>query len=210
MGAPRLREQSLRERNRVDNRAATIDAAFALFASRGFDHVTVADICAAAGIGQRTFFRYFATKDDVLTEPAREMAERVAAAIASAPQDMPDPAVLRHALTEIAAYALDHRARLRQLAEVMKSSAGIRLSPLARLSEQELRLARQLAAGTALRGLRRRTGAPGCWWPGPWAACGSGSTTSPAATAPTRGGTWSRSSTPSPCWQAGTAFNRGS
>jgi len=146
MGAPRLREQSLRERNRVDNRAATIDAAFALFASRGFDHVTVADICAAAGIGQRTFFRYFATKDDVLTEPAREMAERVAAAIASAPQDMPDPTVLRHALTEIAAYALDHRARLRQLAEVMKSSAGIRLSPLARLSEQELRLARQLAA----------------------------------------------------------------
>jgi AcrR family transcriptional regulator len=136
----------LRERNRVDNRAATIDAAFALFASRGFDHVTVADICAAAGIGQRTFFRYFATKDDVLTEPAREMAERVAAAIASAPQDMPDPAALRHALTEIASYALDHRARLRQLTEVMKSSAGIRLSPLARLSEQELRLARQLAA----------------------------------------------------------------
>jgi hypothetical protein len=57
-----------------------------------------------------------------------------------------DPAVLRHALTEIASYALGHRARLRQLTEVMKSSAGIRLSPLARLSEQELRLARQLAA----------------------------------------------------------------
>lgn len=142
MGTPTV---SLRERNRVDNRAATIDAAFALFAAHGFDHVTVADICAAAGIGQRTFFRYFATKDDVLTEPAREMAERVAAAIASAPQDMPEPTVLRHALTEIAAYALDHRARLRQLTEVMKSSAGIRLSPLARLSEQELRLARQLA-----------------------------------------------------------------
>jgi hypothetical protein len=41
--------------------------------------------------------------------------------------------VLRHALTEIASYALAHRARPRQLAEVMKSSAGIRLSPLARL-----------------------------------------------------------------------------
>ena len=136
---------SLRERNRVGNRAATIDAAFALFASRGFDHVTVADICAAAGIGRRTFFRYFATKDDVLTEPAREMTARVAAAIAAAPDDMPEPLVLRHALTEIASYALTHRARMRQLAEVRKSSAGIRSSPLARLSEQELRLAWQLA-----------------------------------------------------------------
>jgi AcrR family transcriptional regulator len=29
----------------------------------------VADICEAAGIGRRTFFRYFATKDDVLAEP---------------------------------------------------------------------------------------------------------------------------------------------
>ena len=59
MGTP-----TVRERNRVDNRAATSDAALALFAARGFDHVTVADICAAAGIGRRTFFRYFATKDD--------------------------------------------------------------------------------------------------------------------------------------------------
>ena len=59
---------------------------------------------------------------------------------------MPEPLVLRHALTEIASYALTHCARLRQLAEVRKSSAGWRSSPLARLSEQELRLARQLAA----------------------------------------------------------------
>ena len=106
----------------------------------------MADICAAAGIGQRTFVRYFATKDDVLSEPAREMAARVAAAIESAPPDMPEPEVLRHALTQIASYALEHRARLRQLAEVRKSSAGMRTSPLARLSEEELRLARQLAA----------------------------------------------------------------
>jgi AcrR family transcriptional regulator len=141
MGTP-----NVRERNRVDNRAATIDAALALFAAHGFDHVTVADICAAAGIGRRTFFRYFATKDDVLSEPAREMAARVAAAIESAPEDMPEPEVLRHALTQIASYALEHRARLRQLAEVRKSSAGMRTSPLARLSEEELRLARQLAA----------------------------------------------------------------
>jgi AcrR family transcriptional regulator len=134
----------LRGRNRVDNRTATVDAAFALFAQRGYDHVTVADICAAAGIARRTFFRYFATKDDVLTEPAREMTAQVAAAITSAPADMPEPAVLRSALTEIASYALTHRARLRQMAEVRRTSVTVRWSPFTRLSEQEQRLAQLL------------------------------------------------------------------
>lgn len=135
----------LRERNRVGNRAATVDAAFTLFAERGYRHVTVADICDAAGIGRRTFFRYFAAKDDVLTEPAREMSARVAAAISSVPADLPDSLALRAALTDMAAYALSHRTRVRQLAEVRQTSADIRLSPLTRLSEQEQRLAEQLA-----------------------------------------------------------------
>jgi hypothetical protein len=39
----------LRERNRVENRAATVHAAFVLVAERGYCHVTVADICEALG-----------------------------------------------------------------------------------------------------------------------------------------------------------------
>ncbi|GAA5121101.1 mycofactocin system transcriptional regulator [Haloechinothrix salitolerans] len=40
--------------------------AFALFESKGFDATTVDDIAAAAGIGRRTFFRYFDSKNDIV------------------------------------------------------------------------------------------------------------------------------------------------
>ncbi|MBO0820336.1 MAG: mycofactocin system transcriptional regulator [Nocardiopsaceae bacterium] len=52
-------------RRRVTSREELERTAFALFAARGFDQTTVDDIAAAAGIGRRTFFRYFPSKNDV-------------------------------------------------------------------------------------------------------------------------------------------------
>lgn len=59
MSAPTLREvtrQAARERISA--------VAIELFAERGYDATTVEEIAAAAGISERTFFRYFATKDE--------------------------------------------------------------------------------------------------------------------------------------------------
>jgi mycofactocin system transcriptional regulator len=52
-------------RKRVTSAAELEHIAFELFTSRGFDQTTVDDIAAAAGIGRRTFFRYFPSKNDI-------------------------------------------------------------------------------------------------------------------------------------------------
>jgi TetR/AcrR family transcriptional regulator, regulator of mycofactocin system len=52
-------------RRRVTSRAELEHTAFDLFGRQGFDRTTVDDIAAAAGIGRRTFFRYFPSKNDV-------------------------------------------------------------------------------------------------------------------------------------------------
>lgn len=48
------------------SRAQLERVALELFSSRGFEETTVDDIAAAAGIGRRTFFRYYASKNDAV------------------------------------------------------------------------------------------------------------------------------------------------
>jgi AcrR family transcriptional regulator len=60
-----------RDRHRVEVRTNLHDAAIGLFSERGYEATSVDDIAEAAGVSLRTFFRYFAGKDDVLF--AKEM-----------------------------------------------------------------------------------------------------------------------------------------
>jgi AcrR family transcriptional regulator len=60
-------------------------AAISLYAERGFDATTVADIAERAGLTKRTFFRYFADKREVLFLGSDELRELFAEAAAGAP-----------------------------------------------------------------------------------------------------------------------------
>ncbi len=63
---PEPREQAgLRERNKARRRAAIIRAALELFAERGYDATTIADIAAAADVAPRTVAMYFPSKQDI-------------------------------------------------------------------------------------------------------------------------------------------------
>jgi AcrR family transcriptional regulator len=146
--------EGLRERKRAHSRATAVDVAMRLFAERGYDAVTVADICAAADIAPRTFFRYFPTKDDVLAEPARQMAARLTAAIAAAPAEQDDPAVLLGALRGLGEYVVANEARLALFFQVAATSTAVRSSPFLHLSGRERQLTEQLLA-------RRPTREPG-------------------------------------------------
>jgi AcrR family transcriptional regulator len=65
-------------------RARTVDAAFALFDERGFDGTTVDQIAERAGISRSTFFRMFASKEDVIFPDHRDLHRRIQARLAAA------------------------------------------------------------------------------------------------------------------------------
>jgi AcrR family transcriptional regulator len=69
---------------RPDSPGRLQQAALALFAERGYEHTTVAEIAARAGVTERTFFRHYADKREVLFDGAGHMQELVVTAVADA------------------------------------------------------------------------------------------------------------------------------
>ena len=87
---------SLRDRKRARVRQALIDAATDLFDRRGYEQTTIADITAAAEVGARTFFNYFASKEDLLFPESDARVQATLEAIAARdPQEGPAEVLLR-------------------------------------------------------------------------------------------------------------------
>ncbi|MFD0343838.1 TetR/AcrR family transcriptional regulator [Streptomyces sp. NPDC127117] len=72
---------SLRERKKLQTRRRLLAAATELFAERGFDKVSVAEIAEAAEVSKMTVFNYFAGKEDLVLAPMEEHVGDVARAV---------------------------------------------------------------------------------------------------------------------------------
>jgi AcrR family transcriptional regulator len=70
-----------------DSRGRLQEAALALYSERGFDQTTAAEIAARAGVTERTFFRHFADKREVLFGGAAILQERIVTGVAEAPRE---------------------------------------------------------------------------------------------------------------------------
>src|SRR5690606_1718064 len=90
-----------------------------LIIERGFEHVTVDDLAAAAGIGRRTFFRYFPSKNDLPWGDFDTLLRRMREHLATVPGDIPLYESLRAAVIEFNTFSPSelpwHRRRMEVL-----------------------------------------------------------------------------------------------
>ncbi len=120
-------------------------AALELFEERGYDKTTVGDIAARADLTERTFFRYFSDKREVLFSGSEDLEKLIVAGVASAPASMTPLEVVVSALAASSPMFEPRRAQARKRRALIAAHSELR--------ERELIKTTKLAAAlvTSLR-----------------------------------------------------------
>jgi AcrR family transcriptional regulator len=127
-----------------DARGRLLKAALELYGERGFERTTVAEIAANAGLTERTFFRHFADKREVLFAGSSMLTDVIATAVAAAPADLP-PIELAAAGVRAAGAVIQEGGELpRQRAAIIAASTELQERELIKLAELSAMLAEQL------------------------------------------------------------------
>ncbi|MBF6213320.1 TetR family transcriptional regulator [Nocardia puris] len=148
---------SLRDRKKQRTRRAIADAALRLFAERGYDAVTVADVAAAAEVGTRTLHRYYSAKEELLFAEDDELRAELAELLAARPRDETVEATLGAVVGPLTARFADHLDALRVRDAIIAAHPALRARDLAKRAAIEELLAAHLASRTG--GDRRDVGA---------------------------------------------------
>jgi AcrR family transcriptional regulator len=89
-----------RERKKRQTRAALVRAALELFDAKGYERTAVREITDAVDVSERTFFRYFASKEDLAVSFARDWSDTMLAALAARPAGEEPLTAMRAAFRE--------------------------------------------------------------------------------------------------------------
>ena len=120
----------LRERRKRLTASELEAAALRLFGERGFDAVTVDDIAAEADVSRRTFFRYFASKEDVLLADHIVQLKRLREAMAARPDDEPVLTALRNALLSMTGDFEDRKEMVILRGRIMRETPSLQARSL--------------------------------------------------------------------------------
>jgi AcrR family transcriptional regulator len=128
-------------------------AAEELFVAKGFEETTVDEIAAAVGMSQRSFFRYFASKDEVVLDSLERLGDELTDRLKARPEDESEWDSLRHSFDPIverlADPALrDHDAALQRIVD---ASPRLLAAYLGRLDRLQRSLAEMLLDRAARR-----------------------------------------------------------
>jgi len=127
-----------------DSRSRLEQAAFALYAERGFDHTTVAEIAKRAGLTERTFFRHFADKREVLFAGSGALQDLLASTVVDAPEGLAPIDAVAAAIEAAGAQLEERRERARQRQAVIAANAELRERELIKLASLASALAEAL------------------------------------------------------------------
>jgi AcrR family transcriptional regulator len=109
-------------------------AAMELYSERGFEQTTVSEIAKRAGLTERTFFRYFADKREVLFEGAGALQELLVNAVAGAPGSLTPIDAVASALEAAGALLQERREFARQRQSVIAANAELQERELIKLA----------------------------------------------------------------------------
>jgi len=140
-----LTRDSLQARKQQLVRSAIFDAAIELFATKGFDETTVEEVAQSAGVSRRSFFRYFASKDDLLAQNVIQYGVALTAAIAACPSTFTPLEVVQETVLSVAKHTVANP-RTRQVIEISERSASAKQAQMSRLVEVEDDVATAFAA----------------------------------------------------------------
>ena len=123
-------------------------AATELYVERGFEQTTVAEIAKRAGLTERTFFRHFADKREVLFWGAATLQERLVSAVASAPDSAAPIDAVAGAIEVAGVLLQERREAARQRQAIIAANTEL----------QERELIKLASLASALAGALRRRG----------------------------------------------------
>ncbi|GAB4244384.1 MAG: TetR family transcriptional regulator [Acidobacteriota bacterium] len=129
---------TLQARKRNFVRQEIWNAAIKLFAEKGFDATTVDDIAQAAGLSRRSFFRYFASKDDLVSFQLMGYAQELHRTILNCPKQDSPLDCIRRTVVHIARQSAQspHTRSAVDVAFRDSSARGAQLSKWAALEEK--------------------------------------------------------------------------